>query len=86
MKPAVVATAFPPLKSRKIEKVWPKIATIPNNIPNGCGPRWKIAGKSVAKVPFKTSTNKTLIPATGPKVLKVLVDPGLPEPNLRISL
>lgn len=39
IKPAVVATALPPLKPRKIEKVCPKIASIPKIIPKGCGPR-----------------------------------------------
>lgn len=82
MTPAVVATALPPWKWLKIEKVWPKTANKPNKageivaIP-------KSSGKTVANVPLSKSIAKTTVPAFLPKILKVLVVPMLPDPKSR---
>ena len=80
--PALVATAFPPLNPAKIGKVCPKTAKRPKTI--GEIPRIpKKVGRRTAKVPFKKSIAKTMIPAFFPKIRKVLVVPVLPEPCSR---
>ena len=80
--PALVATAFPPLNPAKIGKVCPKTAKRPKTI--GEIP-WipKKVERRTAKVPFKKSITKTMIPAFFPKIRKVLVVPVLPEPCSR---
>lgn len=81
INPAEVATAFPPLNFKKIEKACPKMAASPKIIHTQCGASsLKIIGRLVAKVPLKKSTKKTKIPAFFPSTLNVFVVPIFPEP------
>lgn len=84
--PAVVATAFPPLKCAKMGKVWPIIAKKPMTKGETVLTPKRI-GRSVANSPFKKSRRNVIIPALGPIIRNVFVVPVLPLPcSLRFIL
>lgn len=82
--PTEVATALPPLKPIHIENVWPRIAPNPTTMKAHWGDGPQILAIKAPNIPLHKSIIKTIVPGTGPNVLKVLVVPIFPEPNSKI--
>ena len=80
--PNVAATPLPPLNPKNMLQLCPHIQAKPKTIRNIS---WSVKKTTAAK-PLKTSKANTVIPAGLPNILKALVAPTLPEPNLRISM
>jgi len=84
----VVATPFPPLNRRNIEKLCPAIAEImaptANNSRLSGGAINK--GNNAAINPLRKSKPNTVLPAFFPRIRFTLVAPGLQLPTLKISM
>lgn len=89
--PKLVATPLPPLKLRNIVQLCPMTATKPKIIRNDNAQGISLAPaiESAIKVgqikPLPMSSINAVMPKNGPRTLKALVAPILPEPCLRIS-